>query len=254
MMRVQKYLSRAGYCSRREGERLMELGRVHVNGEVCRELGSKVDPDEDVVEVDGRRVELPEEFTYLLLNKPEGYVTTLDDPQGRKTVADLVPEEAGRLWPVGRLDRDSSGLLLMTDDGIMTHRLTHPSFEARKHYRVRVDGRPDASQMDRLREGVRLEDGYVTEPADVEVVERSEESTVLEITLTEGKNRQIRRMADTVGHSVQSLHRNGVGPIAIGDLEPGATRELEEAEVDALYEEVDLDPSERGSPESADHG
>jgi pseudouridine synthase len=250
MMRVQKYLSRAGHCSRREGEDLMRQGRIRVNGDVCRELGTKVDPETDTVEVDGRPVELPEQFTYLVLFKPEGYVTTLDDPRDRPTVVDLLDDEAPRLWPVGRLDQDSSGLLLMTDDGVLTHRLTHPSYEARKRYRVAVrgelqDGEP---KIARLRDGVRLDDGYVTEPAEVAVRNRGDGRTVLEVTLTEGKNRQIRRMVDAIGDEVLDLERVAVGPLTVRDLEPGETRSLEPDEIRALYDEVDTDPTDRALP------
>ena len=247
MMRVQKYLSKAGYCSRRQGEDLMRQGRVRVNGEVCRELGSKVDPEADTVEVDGRTVELPDQFTYLLVHKPVDYVTTLDDPRGRKTVVDLLPDDAPRLWPVGRLDTDSSGLILMTNDGKLTHRLTHPSFEARKHYRAEVEGKlTEASgALQRLRRGVRLDDGYETEPADVDIEEVGDGSTGLDVTLTEGKNRQSRRMADAVGHPVRRLARVGIGPVALDDLSPGDSRPLTDDEIEALYREVDAQPPDR---------
>lgn len=252
-MRVQKYLSRAGYCSRRESEDLMRMGRVQVNGDVCRELGTKIDPANDTVEVDGRVVELPERFSYVAVHKPVGYVTTLDDPQGRPTIVDLLDGELPRLWPVGRLDRDSSGLLLMTNDGDLTHRLTHPSFEARKHYRVRTEGALDreAAEIDRLREGVRLEEGYVTQPAEVQVAAREDGETILDMVLTEGKNRQIRRMVATVGYAVVELRRCAIGPLEIGALEPGESRHLEIDEIRALYREVDAEPSERALPIAA---
>ena len=222
----------------------MKQGRVTINGEVCRELGSKIDPDQDSVEVDGRLIELPEDFTYILVHKPVGYVTTLDDPRGRPTVADLLDDDQPRLWPVGRLDLDSSGLLLMTDDGKLTHRLTHPSYEARKRYRVSVRGHvdDDSSALERLRNGVELDDGYVTEPADVHVVERRSASTLLDVTLTEGKNRQIRRMAEAIGHPVESLTRVAIGPIELGELEPGQSRPLTDEEIDSLYREVGDEP------------
>lgn len=250
MMRVQKYLSRAGHCSRREGEDLMRQGRVRVNGEVCRELGAKVDPESDTVEVDGRPIDLPEQFTYVAIFKPEGYVTTLDDPRDRPTVVDLLDDDRPRLWPVGRLDQDSSGLLLMTDDGRLTHRLTHPSFEARKRYRVTVSDelREGDPEITRLRDGIRLDDGYVTEPAEVEILDRGDGQTVLEVILTEGKNRQIRRMIDAVDREVDDLRRVAVGPLELGDLEPGDARELEPDDIRALYDEVDTDPPERALP------
>ncbi len=219
----------------------MKQGRVEVNGEVCRELGSKVEPGRDHVEVDGNLVELPDEFTYALVHKPVGHVTTLDDPRGRPTVVDILPDDAPRLWPVGRLDQDSSGLLLMTDDGNLTHRLTHPSFEARKHYRVHLSAPPDATTLDRLRGGVELDDGYTTVPADIDVVETGGDGATLEVTLTEGKNRQIRRMAEAVGHGVESLTRIGVGPVRLEGLEPGNWRYASDEEVRGLEREVDLE-------------
>jgi len=246
-MRVQKFLSRAGYCSRREGERLMEAGDVIVNGEVCSELGSKVTPGEDRVEVDGTPVELPETFTYLMANKPPGVISTLDDPQGRQTVADLLPEDAPRLWPVGRLDSDSTGAILMTNDGNLTHRLTHPSFEAEKHYRVVLDAElaGDDAAIEQLRSGVELEGGHVTAPVEVDILERGDGATACRMTLIEGRNRQIRRMAQQVGLSVISLARTGYGPVEMGDLAPGETRSLSADEIASLYDEVDTDPPDR---------
>ena len=241
-MRVQKFLSRAGVCSRREGEQLMRQGRVRVNGAICRELGSMVEPEDDVVEVDGERITLPDESTYLLIHKPEGVVTTTDDPQGRQTVIDCLPEDAPRLWPVGRLDRDSSGALLMTDDGDLTHRLTHPSFEAAKHYTVELDESLEThdDRLRPLREGMTLEDGEVTQPADVAVQSHpGSGGTIVEMTLREGKNRQIRRMFDYIDSEVRSLHRHAIGPVGISELAPGEWRSLSDREVELLYEETE---------------
>lgn len=223
----------------------MRMGRVRVDGEVCRELGTDVDPEEETVEVDGEVVELPRQFTYLALHKPVGVVTTLEDPQGRTTVADLLPDGAPRLWPVGRLDMDSSGLLLMTDDGRLTHRLTHPSYEARKRYRVRFSNALDPSDVDHLRDGVELDDGYRTEPAEIEILDRDADSTTVIVTLTEGKNRQIRRMGTAVGHEVLELQRVAVGPVELDDLAEGQSRPLEDGEIRALYAEVDEEPHPR---------
>jgi 23S rRNA pseudouridine2605 synthase len=246
-MRVQKFLSKAGYCSRRQGEDLMRQGRVQVNGDVCRELGSKVTPGRDTVEVDGRRVSLPDAFTYLLLNKPTGYVTTTDDPQGRKTVLDFLEDDAPRLWPVGRLDMDSSGALLLTNDGKLTHRLTHPKFEARKRYVVEVQGtlRADDAGLASMRDGMRLPSGDRLQPARIQVLGHPEDRTRLEVVLTEGKNRQIRRMFDAIDHPVESLQRVAVGPVELDDLGAGQVRPLTASEVATLYREVDAEPPER---------
>ena len=240
-MRVQKFLSRAGVCSRREGEDLMRQGRVRINGEICREFGSTVEPGTDVVEVDGERIELPEESTYVLLHKPEDVVTTVDDPMGRETVVDLLPEDAPRLWPVGRLDRDSSGALLLTDDGDLTHRLTHPSFGAPKHYTVEIDGRLETGDRDleRLRNGVELDDGETTRTAEVSIHATSDRGgTILHMTLREGKNRQIRRMCRQIGFEVIDLHRHAIGSIGLDGLAPREWRRLSDDEVDSLYEET----------------
>lgn len=232
----------------------MRQGRVEVNGEVCRELGTKVEPDEDTVVVDGRRLSLPETHTYVLLHKPEGVVTTSEDPRGRETVVDLLPDELPRLWSVGRLDRDSSGAILMTDDGDLTHYLTHPSYEARKRYRVRVKGEIEEGDgvPQRLRGGVALEDGYVTEPAEVRVVESGAGASLLEIVLTEGKNRQIRRMCRAVGLDVEELRRTAIGPVELEGLDAGEWRELTPDDVRALYREVDEAPAERAPIEEVD--
>lgn len=253
-MRLQKYLSRAGYCSRRDAEDLMRMGRVVVDGDVCREMGKTVVPSRETVEVDGRRIELPDQFTYVALNKPVGCVATTDDPRGRETVVDLLPDDADHLWPVGRLDRDSKGLLLMTDDGRLTHRLTHPSFEARKRYRVQVTAEwdTDAPEVAKLQEGVELDDGYVTEPAEVRVASSSDDGTELVMILTEGKNRQIRRMVDALGSAVQQLERTAVGPVELGDLAPGETRPLTVSDIRDLYREVETEPPDRALPNESD--
>lgn len=248
-MRVQKFLSKAGYCSRRQGEDLMRQGRVQVNGEVCRELGSKVTAGRDTVEVDGRRVSLPESFTYLLLNKPTGCVTTTDDPRGRKTVLDFLDDDAPRLWPVGRLDMDSSGALLLTNDGKLTHRLTHPKFEARKRYVVEVQGtlHADDAGLASMRDGMRLPSGDRLQPARIDVLGHPGDRTRLEVVLTEGKNRQIRRMFEAIDHPVTSLKRLAIGPVELEDLEPGELRRLTPREVEALYDEVGAAPPKRPS-------
>ena len=232
-LRLQKFLARAGVASRRGAEDLMTAGRVSVNGEVVTELGAKVDPAVDVVTVDGQVVEPAAGPVYLLLSKPAGYVTTMDDPQGRPTVADLMPENIPGLFPVGRLDRDTTGLLLLTTDGELAHRLLHPRFHVEKVYRATVDGRPTPAQIDSLRNGVELDDGP-TRPARVRVLEQAPDHAVLELAISEGRKRQVKRMCSAVGHPVLALHRDAFGPVLLGEMEPGSIRPLSADEIDAL--------------------
>lgn len=248
-MRVQKFLSKAGVCSRRKGEELMQAGRVKVNGEVCRELGSKVVPGEDTVVVDGEEATLPDRYVYILLNKPENYITSLDDPKGRPVITDLIPDKMPRIWPVGRLDWDSSGALIMTSDGKLTNLLTHPSHDVTKQYAVKVRGlvKNDSDKLDRLRRGIEL-DGRKTKPAHIEVVKDNGNNTWLEFIITEGRNRQIRRMCKAIGHPVMKLRRYAIGPVTLDGLPSGAYRPLLFEEVEALYEEVDEPMPERARP------
>ena len=226
-VRLQKVLARSGIGSRRVSEDLIAGGRVRVNGEVA-DLGRRVDPDRDVVEVDAVPIGTAQGLAYLLLHKPRGVISTASDPEGRRTVVDLVPPEP-RVVPVGRLDADSEGLLLLTNDGVLAHRLTHPSFGVDKEYLVEVQGRPAASAVTRLRRGVELGDG-VTAPAKVAVLGAS----LLRITIHEGRNRQIRRMCEAVGHPVVRLVRSRIGPVTDRSLESGRWRVLAQAEVRAL--------------------
>jgi 23S rRNA pseudouridine2605 synthase len=225
--RLQKVLARVGIASRRASEDLIEAGRVTVNGEVAA-LGRRVDVAGDRVEVDGTPIPIAPGLVHLLLNKPRGVLSTADDPQGRPTVVDLVPAEP-RVFPVGRLDADSEGLLLLTNDGDLTHRLTHPSFGVDKEYLVEVDGEPSRGALARLREGVDLEDGR-TAPAKVAQLD----ARLLRITIHEGRNRQVRRMCDAVGHPVLRLVRTRIGPITDRSLKPGEWRALTQDEVRAL--------------------
>ena len=231
--RVQKYLSRAGVTSRRGAEELIVAGRVTVNGETVTSLGTKVIAGVDEVRVDGRLAEVPRQLWYLMLNKPAGVVTTLDDPQGRATVARYVPGDAPRLFPVGRLDFATTGLLLLTNDGEFAHMLMHPRHHVPKVYRAEVDGVPDERDLTTLREGVDLDDGR-TAPAGARVIEGRGESAVVELTLREGRKRQVRRMLSAVGHPVRQLTRIAYGPLVLGDLAPGETRALSGDEVRAL--------------------
>jgi 23S rRNA pseudouridine2605 synthase len=225
--RLQKVLARAGIGSRRACEELIDEGRVTVNGHVVT-LGARVDPEVDTVEVDGVAVGTKAGLVYYLVNKPAGVITTASDPQGRRTVVDLVPAEP-RVFPVGRLDADSEGLLLLTNDGDLTHRLTHPSFGVEKEYVAEIVGAPSRGVLRRLREGVELDDG-TTAPARVGQLA----PTTLRITIHEGRNRQIRRMGDAVGHPVVRLVRTRIGPLRDTTLAPGAWRELKPEEVRAL--------------------
>lgn len=233
-MRLQKFLARAGAASRRGSEDLMTAGRVTVNGVPVTELGSKVDPAVDEVRVDGEVVRLADGPTYLVLNKPVGYVTTMKDPQGRPTVVDLFPPDApAGLFPVGRLDQDTEGLLLLTTDGELAHVLMHPRHHVAKRYLATVGGVPDESDMRWLREGVRLDDG-MSAPAEARIVKRSGTAAVVELTIREGRKRQVRRMLSAIGHPVNRLERVAFGSIELGDLPRGQVRALTADEVTAL--------------------
>jgi pseudouridine synthase len=238
--RLHKLMARAGVGSRRACEELIKEGRVQVNGKAITELGTKVDPIKDTVSLDGRVLKLtPEAKEYLLLHKPKGYVTTVNDPWGRPTIMDLLGPIEPRLYPAGRLDFDSEGLVLLTNDGDLVHRLTHPSFGVEKVYLVEVVGRPTLDALQGLARGVVLDDGP-TAPAKVRMVQELPGSTCLEFTLREGRKRQIRRMCDKVGHSVLKLCRMRLGPVQLGSLPPGKWRKLKAREVQALKRAVDL--------------
>jgi 23S rRNA pseudouridine2605 synthase len=237
-VRLQKILSQAGIASRRAAEELIRQGRVSVNGRTVTALGTKADPARDEIRVDDRRIKMVERLRYLLLHKPRGYVTTRSDPQGRRTVMELLKGVRELVYPVGRLDYDSEGLLLMTNDGDLAAKLTHPRHEVDKAYEVRVAGTPDERALDRLARGVPL-DGRRTAPASVKVLgDRKSRSrsphTVLLITIHEGRNRQVRRMLEAVGHPVQQLRRVAIGPLSIEGLRVGAFRDLEEEELRRL--------------------
>ncbi len=225
--RLQKVLARLGFGSRRVCEELIAEGRVTVNGDVAV-LGRRVDVDGDDVAVDGAPVGIRPDLVHYLLNKPTGVITTADDPQGRPTVVEIVPSEP-RVFPVGRLDADTEGLLLLTNDGDMTHRLTHPSFGVEKEYLASVEGTPSRAAIRQLREGVELDDGP-TAKARVTAVDDS----LLRITIHEGRNRQVRRMCEAVGHPVTRLVRTRIGPIVDRRLKPGEWRALSRDEVRSL--------------------
>jgi 23S rRNA pseudouridine2605 synthase len=236
--RLQKILAAAGYGSRRACEEIIRQGRVQVNGRVVTEMGTKVDSHRDEIRVDGAPLSSPEEKVYLILHKPPGYISTAHDPWGRPTVLDLVPHRS-RLYPVGRLDAESEGLLLLTNDGQLTHRLTHPRYEHEKEYLVLVDGHPSKTVLSQLRRGVNLEEGR-TAPAQVSRASRKERletqpgATWLRMVVHEGRKRQIRRMCAAVGHPVQRLIRVRMGTIELGNLPPGGYRPLSAKEVRRL--------------------
>ncbi|MGA9874352.1 MAG: pseudouridine synthase [Solirubrobacteraceae bacterium] len=228
-MRLAKYLAHAGVASRRAAEAVIRDGRVTVAGEVVQDPALNVD-ERSVVAVDGRLLSGPEQRVIYAVNKPLGVLSTAQDTHGRPTVVALVPDEPLRLYPVGRLDADTSGLILLSNDGELAHRLTHPSFEVKKTYRARIGGGPVADQaLRQLREGVCLEDG-MTAPARVRRAGRG----VLELTIHEGRNRQVRRMCEAVGHPVQALQRVTFGPLKLGELALGANRRLTDAEIELL--------------------
>ena len=231
--RLQKYLARCGVASRRRAEEMIKQGQVRVNQQIVSEMGFQVEPGKDLVEVKGRIVKPENRKVYLLLNKPLNVVTTLDDPQQRKTVTDLLQGIQERVYPVGRLDYHSEGLLLMTNDGELAYRLTHPRYEIAKTYLTLVCGQVKEITINELRKGVELEDG-LTQPAVVKILSREHTKTLLEITIKEGRNRQVRRMCDKVGHPVLSLKRIKLGPLDLGDLKSGEYRELKQKEIQAL--------------------
>jgi pseudouridine synthase len=247
MERLQKILSQAGIASRRAAERLIVDGRVTVNGVTVRTLGTKADAAHDDIRVDGRRVRIARRRRYILLNKPRGYVTTRVDPQRRPTVIDLLTESRALtpgeyVYPVGRLDFDSEGLLLLTNDGDLAARMTHPSHEVARVYEVQVLGIPDERDLDRLRRGIVL-DGRRTAPAEISLHARPHRSANdaetgtarLEITIREGRNRQVRRMCETIGHPVARLRRIAIGPLRDPRLKPGEWRELRAHEIASLH-------------------
>lgn len=238
-IRLQKVLAAAGIASRRASEILIEEGRVEVNGQVVTEQGRRVNPDTDHIRVDGARIPPPRRHLYLVLNKPRGVVSTMEDPEGRRTLADYLPRTKERLFHVGRLDTDTEGLLILTNDGDFAHRLAHPSYRVPKTYLVQAAGVMDNRTIRRLEKGVTLDDGPV-KPDKVKLVSRAQDRTMLAVTLHEGRNRVVRRMMDTVGHPVDRLSRIEIGPVRLGNLRVGETRDLTREELGALLDLVQL--------------
>lgn len=237
-IRLQKVLAHAGVASRRAAEDLIARRRVEVNGEVVREQGLRVDPARDVIRVDGKRIPPQRQHQYVVLNKPRGVVSTMDDPHGRRTVADFLGGR-GRLFHVGRLDADTEGLLLLTNDGDFAQRMAHPSFEVPKTYVAEVAGQVTEATLKRLRDGVTLEDGPVSADR-TKLMQRLEDRSLVRVTLHSGRNRVVRRMFEEVGHPVRKLSRIAIGPVRLGDLKSGAVRDLTREELGALLDLVKL--------------
>ena len=238
--RLQKIVAAAGIASRRKAEELITSGRVQVNGQTVTALGSKADPERDHVRVDGKLLKKPQQFRYFMLNKPKGVVTTVSDPEGRPTVMKFFARAGARVFPVGRLDYQSEGLLLMTNDGELANVLTSAASQVEKTYLVKVSGKPTEGELEQLRRGVMIERGrrgeregrVMTQPAKISLV-RDTDNPWYEVVLTEGKNREIRKMFEEVGHFVEKVRRVGFGPLVL-DVPPGETRELSEDEVTQL--------------------
>jgi 23S rRNA pseudouridine2605 synthase len=232
--RLQKVMAEFGVASRRKCEELILQGRVKVNGEVVAECGRKVDKQRDEIEVDGKPLNKSVNKVYILLNKPVGYITSAKDQFNRPTVLDLISEVEERVFPVGRLDYDTEGLLILTNDGELTYKITHPSHNVTKTYRARVAGRIQESDIAAFARGLVI-DGYKTAPAKLEVIKHLEKDTIVNITIHEGRNRQVRKMCDQIGHKVIRLKRISIGRLKLGDLPTGHWRYLTKEEVDYLY-------------------
>lgn len=233
MERLQKVIAQAGIASRRHAEELITKGLVKVNGKIVTELGTKVVVGKDKISVDGKPLTTDTKKYYILLNKPRGYLTTMSDPQGRKTVSDLLKGFPARLHPIGRLDYDTEGLLLMTNDGELTYALTHPKHEIGKTYAVKVQGIPNDDQLAQLAKGIELEDG-LTAPAEVAMLDVIDGNAILEMTIYEGRNRQIRRMCEKIGHPVLRLKRKKLAFLTLDKVQRGHFRHLMPREVNEL--------------------
>lgn len=246
-LRLQKIIAAAGLASRRKAEQLITSGLVSVNGKIITELGTKADPETDHIKVGGKLLRGPQQHVHIMLNKPKGYVTTVSDPEGRPTVMQLLPRESTRLYPVGRLDYASEGLLLMTNDGELAHQLTQASSHVPKTYLVKVSGEPDETSLKKLRSGISIAEGKSasrrtrTAPAKVRLIKEAA-NPWYEITLIEGKNRQIRKMFEEIGHRVEKIRRVRYGPLLL-DVPPGESRKLTPEEVRRLRGSSEKGPS-----------
>lgn len=236
-IRLQKYMAEAGIASRRKAEELILEGKVKVNGKIVDELGIKIVPNKDIVEYNGKKVVLEKEYVYILLNKPIGYVTTVKDQFNRDSILDLVKTNK-RIVPVGRLDMYTSGAIILTNDGDFVYKVTHPKHEIEKTYTVTIKGIVKSNEVEELKKGVKIED-YITKPARVKILKTDEEKNIsrLEITIHEGKNRQVRKMCEAIGHKVLALHRSKIAGIGVKDLELGKWRYLTRNEVKKIVNE-----------------
>lgn len=232
MERLQKVMAHAGIASRRKSEEFIRHGEVKVNGKLITEPGYKVDPEQDKILVRGEDISL-ETKVYILLNKPAGYISTVDDPQNRKTVLDIIPNISQRIYPVGRLDRDSRGLLLLTNDGDLTYKLTHPSHEIQKTYLVEIKDRIKQNKINKLEQGIELEDG-LTSPAKAKILKSGDNNSIFTLTISEGRNRQVRRMCKKIGYRVIDLKRIRIGPLSLDEIPEGKYRYLSDKEIKLL--------------------
>ncbi|HUL30250.1 MAG TPA: pseudouridine synthase [Thermodesulfobacteriota bacterium] len=233
MERIQKIIAKSGIASRREAERMVIQGRVSVNGKIVEELGFKADPSRDHIKVDGKRIASFEPHIVLLLNKPRGYLSTVKDPQGRPTIMDFVKNVKWRVYPVGRLDFDAEGLLLLTNDGNLAYLLSHPSFSIPKTYLVKIAGVPEEKKLDRLRRGVKLEDGEA-KAVSCSLISHREKNSWVRVVVTEGRNHLVKRMFSAIGHTVLKLKRIEYGPIRLGDVPFGQFRHLTPEEIEKV--------------------
>jgi len=233
--RLQKVMSEFGVASRRKCEEMIASGKVKVNGQLVIEQGCKVDKEKDIIEVDGKIIKNIEIKSYILLNKPVGYITSVKDQFGRPTVLDLLKDLSARVFPIGRLDYDTEGLILLTNDGELTYRITHPKHNIDKTYRALVRGEVSEQDIKAFSMGIAIED-YVTAPARLEIIRCSEGNDIIDITIHEGKNRQVRKMCSAIGHEVIRLKRIRIGKIGLGALKPGEWRKLSEPEINYLKE------------------
>lgn len=229
-MRIQKFMAKCGVASRRKSEELIRQGLVEVNGQVITEPGLKIDPDKDLVKVNNKKIKLESKKVYIMLNKPLGYVTSLKDEKNRRVVTDLIDGVKERIYPVGRLDIDTTGLLLLTNDGDLTYRLTHPSNEVVKRYIAVVEGVPNKRELESFRQGL-LIDGKKTAKAYIKILRSFEDESILDIRIHEGRNRQVRKMCEAINHPVKKLKRVAIGELELGDLHVGNWRFLTEEEI-----------------------
>ncbi len=252
--RIQKILAKSGIASRREAERMVVEGRVSVNGKIVETLGSKADPSRDSIKVDGKRVAHFEPKVIFLLNKPRGYLSTVKDPKGRPTIMDLLKNVKRRVYPVGRLDFDAEGLLLLTNDGDLAHLFSHPRFSVPKTYLVKVAGVPEEKKLARLRRGVRLEDGEA-KAVSCSLIRQREKNSWVRVVVTEGRNHLVKRMFSAIGHTVLKLKRVEYGPIRLGDLPFGQFRRLTPEEMEKIKQiSSEVDEQRRGDREMGRHG